>query len=579
MTTTVDFLGFTVKKGSIAPSGRKVSAFSECPRPKNVDDVKRFVGSCGYYRRLIPNFSPRIRPLQKLSTARPKHFAWGPEHEAAVEDMRKVMSEAPVCRLFDPDLTTIVRTDASATGYGGVLEQVSPSGVPHAVEYLSRSFDKTQQRYSTIEREGHALIYALKYWFHFLVGKKFIIECDHRPLQFIRSKRDLSGKLGRWCLYLEQFDYEWRYVTGKQMQEGVSDFLSRVEVSPVEFEFSHEDRELSQLSAKAGYSVNNGVLYFDHPKRGKLIVPPGARREGILRELHDHPMAGHQGSRRTMDRVQSRFFWPGLTKFVKRYVKSCHTCAVSKDSVVSPTAPMQSVEISALDAWSKICIDFMGPLPVSSSGNKFLIVVQEYVTRWVEAFPVSETSAETVQKVLMDEVFSRFGVCIEMVHDNGTQLNCRSMKKFCQEMGIRQCFTSVYHPQSDMAERMMRTLQNSLRCYVNESRTNWDEVLPNCLLSIRTAVNVTTGFSPAEALMGVNPRLPIDNRVSRMEETEKMSTADKMERMKVIREKIKESARKKQEAQRNAYDSRKKVKLSNSMWGNSFIGKRGLLRN
>ena len=577
-----EFLGFKVTDGAIGPSSSKVGIMEAYVRPKTVDDVKRFVGMCGYYRRLIPEFAKRIEPLQKLSLMCSKKFAWDGGCESSFEDLRAMMSRAPVCQLFDPNLPTIVRTDASGFAFGGVLEQVGKSGIPHAVEFFSKRFDKTQRNYSTIEREAHAVINSLKHWRHYLVGKKFCIETDHKPLVWIRTKRDLSGKLGRWALFLEEFEYEIRFVKGSD--NVVSDSLSRLEIGAIGVDKlrteTQKDDILQQLLSAEGYSEKDGLIFFLHPKRGSLLVPPRSVRSEILAELHDHPMCGHHGTRRTLIRCQERFHWPGMTIQVKRYCKSCHVCAVSKDTVVSPTAPMMSSDMSNIEVWGKVCMDFMGPLPTTERGNRFIIVLQDYVTKWVEVKAVPDTTSATVEEFLMNDVFCRFGIPAEMVSDNGTQLTSVSFRSFCQKLGIRQRFTSIAHPMSDPAERMMRTLQNMMRCYVKENQSDWDLILPNCVFAYRTSRHSTTGYSPAEALMGRQPRLPIDLRIPR--EADQMGGVEPLiDRMTEIRREIRSNVLKKQKVQKAEYDGRKKVKsvgfeVGTQVYWKKSVQKKGL---
>ena len=130
-----------------------------------------------------------------------------------------------------------------------------------------------------------------------------------------------------------------------------------------------------------------GMLCHIHPKWGEQLVVPASQRRTIISALHDDHLAGHSGSRRTLHRVQERYFWPGMARDVKRYVKECLTCCRVKDTPV-PTAPLVPVDTSTLELWQKVALDVIGPIsPVSENGARFIVVCQDYFTKWPELVP------------------------------------------------------------------------------------------------------------------------------------------------------------------------------------------------
>jgi hypothetical protein len=557
--TETDFLGFKVSYGTIKPTDEKVQVLKDFPRPKSVDEVKRFVGMIGYFRRLVCNFSARVEPLQKLSQKPSRNFAWDAACEKAFIELRDELTRSPVCQLFDPDLPTLIKTDASEMAMGGVLLQEYPDGSERVIEYFSKRFDKAQRNYSVIEKEACALISCVKKFKHYLVGKPFVLYTDQKPLIWIRQKRDVQGKLGRWCLFLEEFDYSIRHVKG--VENTVADALSRIaSVTLDDLQTPEGDDELSDLLTKEGYSLSDGVLCFDHPKRGKLIVPPKSLRVSLLKELHSHPLCGHCGSARTLVRVQERFFWPRMTKDVKDFCKSCHVCAVSKDTVKTSVAPMKTIDISGLSCFEKLGCDILGPLPTTSRGNRYVILVQDYFTKWVEGIAVPNVTSDVLERFLFEDVFCRYGIPSELITDQGTQMTCASMKSFCKGLGVKQRFTTPYHPQTDgLVERMNRSLLNTLRTCVAEDQSDWDLLIQPSLFSYRTSRHATTGVSPSEALQGRTLRLPIDVQLQ-TSVSPPMSMDALFSRMVEIRRTIRTSAEKKQEVQKKKYDEQKKVK-------------------
>ena len=156
----------------------------------------------------------------------------------------------------------------------------------------------------------------------------------------------------------------------------------------------------------------------------------------------------------------------------------------------------------------RIAMDIVGPLPVTERGNRYILVVGDYFTRWKEAYPMKDMEAQTVACILVNEFICRLGVPDTIHTDQGRNFESKLIKELCQMLGIKKTRTTPYHPQSDgMVERFNRTLLNMLSIAVGEDEMSWDLQLPLLLLAYRTSVHDTTGTSPFE-LMKV--RLPED---------------------------------------------------------------------
>lgn len=241
-----------------------------------------------------------------------------------------------------------------------------------------------------------------------------------------------------------------------------------------------------------------------------LAVIPKDKKTDILTQLHSTVTAGHLGVNKTLAKVRERYFWFALRKDVENWCKSCDACNSKRSSLRKPKAPLQTYNVGA--PMERIAIDFMGPLPKSSkSGNKYLMVVGDYFTKWTEAYPIPNIEAKTVADKLIENFICRFGVPLIMHTDQGKTFESNLFQEMCKILEIDKTRTSPYRPQSDgMIERANRTIINMLLPFVSENQTDWDEHIPLVMLAYRSSVHETTGVSPCMMTLGREVRLPVE---------------------------------------------------------------------
>ena len=151
----------------------------------------------------------------------------------------------------------------------------------------------------------------------------------------------------------------------------------------------------------------------------------------------------------------------------------------------------------------------MGPLPQTSSGNKYVVVVTDLFSKWVEAFPVKSTDTETLASLLVHEIICRYGLPSYLHSDQGANLTSNLIAAVCKHLGIEQTKSSTYYPQGNgQVERFNRTLESMLAKVVSDHQTDWDYHLPQLLFAYRTAIHETTGFTPFHITFGRSPILP-----------------------------------------------------------------------
>ena len=275
-------------------------------------------------------------------------------------------------------------------------------------------------------------------------------------------------------------------------------------------------RESAKLPSNAGnywFYEEDGLLYRHwHPREEgeelgiEQLIIPKQHREAVLRLAHEIPLAGHLGKKKTVERILQRFYWPTLYRDVAEWCRTCEQC--QKHSAVknlrAPLVPLPVIE----EPFTRIAMDIVGPLPRSSTGNKYILVVCDYATRYPEAIPMRTVDAEHVAEELVT-MFARVGVPREILTDQGTNFMSKLLAELYNLLHIHPIRTSPY-PQTDgLVERFNGTLKSMLRKTALEGK-DWDKLLPYLLFAYREVPQATTGFSPFELMYGRHVRGPLD---------------------------------------------------------------------
>ena len=217
----VKYLGHIFSEKGMEPDPQKISAVHDWPAPVDVSSLRSFLGLASYYRRYIYQFSEVAAPLHQL-TNKATPFVWNEACQSAFVQLKEKLTQAPVLTYpcFDPSASQFsLQTDASATGIGAVLEQGR-----HVVAYASRTLSPAEKNYSVIQRECLAIIFGLKQFRHYLLGRKFSLLTDHAPLQWLSSQK-MEGLLARWALAAQEYDFAITYRKGSENSN--ADALSR----------------------------------------------------------------------------------------------------------------------------------------------------------------------------------------------------------------------------------------------------------------------------------------------------------------------------------------------------------------
>ncbi|KAJ3648391.1 hypothetical protein Zmor_020198 [Zophobas morio] len=471
------------------------------------------------------------RQLLKEEVKKDAAWQWDSTHQEAFEELKQRLADAPILRQANPEEPFVLRTDASAYALGAALLQgEGPEERP--IEYASRLLTNHEQNYTTTERDALAIVWAVRRFRGYLEESSTVVITDHQPLRWLMTLKTPTGRLARWALQLQPYHLTIEYTPGKA--NVVADMLSRphlpeVAIDSVEVDLPtrkanelrseqrkdeeirkimddlvHAQAEISQQWTSRGYLLNQGVLYRysqDGESEEAQLVVPKHERPRVLAEYHDSPTAGHYGVERTYYRIKRRYYWTGMRRYITDYLKGCIDCQRYKAPNLKPAGLLQTPAMG--HRMEVLAVDLFGPLPPTKEHHRWVLIVEDYATRWVELFTLAEASAEACATTLVTEVFLRYGIPRRIVSDNGTQFISAVMQKITFCLGITQSFTPVYHPEANPGERKNRDLKTQLAIQIgNQPHENWDEKIPSIRFAMNSAWCSGTGYSPAYLMFG-----------------------------------------------------------------------------
>ena len=227
---SVEYLGYRISGNGIQPTEEKLRAIKDAPTPRDLSQLKSFLGLLNYYGKFLPHLSSTLAPLYKM-LSKEQVWHWGREQEKAFCIAKSQLTSETLLVHFDPTLQLALSCDASPYGLGAVLSHVCEDGSDKPIAYASRSLAPAEKKYSQLEKEGLAIVFGVKKFHQYLNGRKFVVHSDHKPLQFL-FKEDkpvptmASARIQRWALTLSAYDYRIVFRAGKENSN--ADGLSRL---------------------------------------------------------------------------------------------------------------------------------------------------------------------------------------------------------------------------------------------------------------------------------------------------------------------------------------------------------------
>ena len=519
----IEFVGHRINGSGICADERKMAAIKELPTPTCVTDLRSFMGMCQQLSRFSPRLSQLAEPLRDLLSTK-NDFVWDRRHDDAFQAIKHEICSSRVLRPYVPHVNTRVMTDSSRSGFGAVLmQQDTADGMYKPVCFASKSLSSAEKNYSIIELEAASIVWACQKFEKYLLGMKFEVMTDHKPLISLLGEKSmdrLPPRIVRFRLALMRYHFTVTHIPGKENQ--MADCLSRASIhddhpSTIEKEaeafisgimgnMPATDRRLAQIKemqmedevcqklmeyANTGWPDTQSVPSILKPystfkdefsicdgmlMKGDRIVIPSSMRLDMLEHLH----SGHLGIEKIRKRMIDTVWWPNASKQVEDMVRTCRVCCNNQREQAEPLLP------TPLPArpWQRCAADIC-----ELQGRRYM-VVYDYYSRWIDFMMLTTMTGVALVRSLQ-LMCARYGVMETLVCDN--QFDCGAVNAFARDYGITVVTSSPRMPSANgAAERAVQTFKNLMK-------KNSDPYL--ALLSYRTTP-LADGYSPAEKLFG-----------------------------------------------------------------------------
>lgn len=541
----IKFLGHTFNKDGININEEKTKAIKAFRRPNSVSETKSFLGLANFVSSFIPNYAELTETLRRGLRER-RTFTWTAEMDGAFEILKAaIINCTTTLGSFKEKDETHLYTDASGSSVGAVLTQIRPSGLKNIVAFASRLLTDAERRYDQTSREALAMIWAVEHFQSYLIGREFRLVSDSSGAigmmtksESAKSKRVMHRAEG-WRYRMEMFSASFWHVKGKlniadcatrlvkmaRNQEGqeVAKCSNRCEIATLEINTALEDRifeshtlTIEEVATETGKdevmhrvkaAMDTGVWAKDLTRyeavkqelvwvngilmRMEKIVIPRTIRAKALAIAHK----GHPGMNRMKRLLRERVWWPRLDKEVEAHVKACDACfhITPEHNVV----PMKRSSMPKKPQ-DKMGVDHFGPM--AQWGNKHVLAMIDYHSRYLKVKIVKSTSFEATWEVL-EEWFDVDGNPITIRCDNGPAFRSE-FEQACNNRGIIVEHSIPYNPmQNGMVEASMKTVGKAMRV-AHQTEKDYAIQLKWAVIAHNSTPHSVTGMVPEEAMFG-----------------------------------------------------------------------------
>jgi cleavage and polyadenylation specificity factor subunit 1 len=501
----LDYLGHHISATGIRPMGARVEAIKKFPHPLTVGNLQTFLGMVNFYRRFMPTAAQVLRPLtDAVKGGQAAAVDWTPAMAAAFQRVKDRLCSAVKLAHPEANAEVFLAVDATGTHVGAVLQQRACGLVARPLAFFSSKLEPAQTRYSAFDQELLAVYLAIRHFRWLLEGRTFYLLTDHKPLTFAlhRVTDSWSSRQQRQLTYIAEYTSDLRHMLGSSNM--VADALSRPAAAiampaPARVDFAalaaaqatYEDTQ--KLAANSSLQVEMvhvaGARMLCDTSTGVLRpMVPVSQRRAVFLAMHGLAHPGTRASRRI---ITSCFMWRGCSTDVGTWCRECTGCAKGMVTVHCQTA-VEMIPVP-VKKFSHVHMDIVGPLPTAACGKTYLLTVIDRTSRWPEAIPMTENTAERCADSFVEGWISRFGVHDVVTTDRGTQFTSTTWACLASKVGFEHVLTSAYHPQANgMVERLHYQIKDALRA--RACGTAWVENLPWVMLGLRAVPKDESGI-------------------------------------------------------------------------------------
>jgi len=512
----VEYLGHIISGGGVAMDPKKVAAVQDWLAPRNVKELRGFLGLTGYYRKFVQHYGSIARPLTELT--KKDAFQWNDAAQQAFEHLKQAMVTAPVLALPDFQVPFVVECDASGKGIGAVLMQHN-----RPIAYFSKALSDRNLAKSAYEREIMALVLSVQHWRSYLLGTTFTVFTDQKSLKFLLQQRITTPDQQNWVAKLLGFNFDIMYKPGRENR--VADALSRkmdvgnfdsLRSEPIwlqgaelleEHKGNAEIQKLIQacqagVNTNPNYTARNGILYYQN----RLVIPRNSKFiPELFKEFHCAASGGHSGYYRTYRRMAVNLYWQGMLADVKKFVQGCDVCQRCKTGATTPGGLLQPLDIPET-IWEDLSMDFILGLP-KSKGYDAVLVVVDRLSKYSHFILLKHPyTARSIAELFVKEIVRHHGIPNSIISDRDPLFFIQFWQEIFKGQGTQLRMSSAYHPETDgQTEVINRCLESYLRCFATDQPRSWSIWIPWAEFWYNTTFHGSTGMSPFEVVYGRKP--------------------------------------------------------------------------
>ena len=534
------FLGHIISTEGIWPDPDKITAIKNFPPPRNIKGLRGFLGLCNFYRRFHIRYNFLTAQLGHL-LKKDIRWCWGDREQNIFDNIKSMFLKCVILVHPVANSPFYLETDSSNFGIGGVLFQIVDQE-HRVIAFHSKGFNGPELRYTTTEKELLAIINCLKKFKTYVLGRKLIIRTDHQAIKFLKPQNVWNDRITRWMLFLQQFDMVIEHISGKenliadtlsrspegidQLQLRVKEFLiNAIETNvsgPIEEylpKLKHLQRrdphikkiinKIHSRPGECGYEIKDGVVVRKTSNFFQFVVP--RKLECLLTDQY-HKDLGHFGPRKTYSAIRRFLYWPKMRTQITKRVQGCDICQKAKVPNRDFKGPMQPIISNNIE--DLVAVDFFGPLPSTRYGYKYLFVVLDIFSKYVQIYPLRRATATGALKAI--EKFNEILKITTILSDHGSQFTSKRWQEVLKERKIRVTYCTPYHPASNPAERVMRELGRLLRTYCHKNQTQWYNYVQDFNNLLNAVCHESTDCSPHEIIFKTIPIWPVDRILSKI---------------------------------------------------------------
>jgi len=479
----IKYLGHIISSKGIEKDPEKLIKLENWPRPTTMKELNSFLGFANYYRKFVRDFSQIASPLEKLvkkdKRARQVKLSWSDAQESSFIRLKNALKNAPLLHPANANDTFLLDVDASKFAIGGVLSQIDQNGVEKPVYFASNKLSQAEQHYCATRRELLSVVRYVKFFHHYLAGKRFIVRTDHKSLTWLMKwKTPPSSQYFRWLSILQEYDFSIIHRDGKDHLN--ADALSRLPFC-------------KQCKVEHINAVN-------HDDKHRTIDD----KDLIKLTENLHRQFCHIGRKNLTTYLSSVYKNKNLGKICKNVCDRCIVCLKRKATKSIKTT---KGSLSAKESFQKMFMDIAGPLP-NCDGYRYILVFIDSFSNFPVLCPLKSLETNEVAANLMNNWISNFGAPRQIHSDNALYFSGPEMKRIYQNFDIIHTTSAPYYPKGNgKVERSIRTIKDMLFCLYTEGNKSWVENLKRVEMTLRGVAFDSYGVTPFEYIFGNKMRI------------------------------------------------------------------------